>query len=720
MRKKSIKINATDDSVFELKNFNKAILESAAEHHAAGLATHWLKPASKAPLDSGWSSAPVLSLDELNQKHQPGFNLGFRAGKFSKVKGFSVVVLDVDIKHPDFADEAYAVVKQIMGYDINFTVNTGSIYGRHQYLRVPTDRIPDKAAITLRQSDVAVKDGKVVPLGTEGSKPAWTIELLSTGKNVVMPPSLHPDTRQQYQWANGKNMGELTMIPESILELLDSKSGDDWPVPEAIKFELLPVAKFTPELLPYVVLDFVYDIAERTQCPVDFVAVVVIQMLCVVIGNSCGIRPKQLDDWQEYANLWVAVIGRPGQLKTPAKNKGSEPLRWLEADAQQAYEAELTFFEHDKIDKELEIQRLKNIKNRTADQQEELSALLKEKPVEPNLRRYRTSDATVEKIAELLNFNPRGILVERDELMGLLATFIKPGHESDRSFYLEAWNGNGKYVVDRISRGTTIVENMAISVYGSIQPAKLQSYLHQAQYGLGNDGLLQRFQLMVYPDDNRAWTINDREPNRQAAEAVVALARKLAVNDWVKLGAQTEENRPKPFFRFDLEAQQVFNDWYIALGQKVNNEDFGLVAEHLGKYRKLLPALALVMHLVDLCTEAVPVGTSVTVAALNRAIAWADYLETHARRVYHMAIDVREDAVKSLSAKLSSGELTDGFTERDVYRKQWSNLGDPELVAAACNELEIAGWIRRMKHDRHRSGRTTVRYEINPAVIGDQ
>lgn len=704
------------NAVFELKEFNKAIFKSACTHQALGLAVHWLKIASKAPVVSGWSNAPILTPENLLRTHEPGFNVGFRAGEYSEVNGFNVVVLDIDIKHPDFANEAYAAANQLMGGNLKYTVISGSEVGRHQYLLVSKEHTPSKAATTLRQSDIAVKNGHTVPLGTEGSKPAWTIELLSTGKNVVMPPSIHPDSHKNYSWANGVDMGDLSLMPENIHELLDKVSGNEWQAPEVIKYELVPVDKFNATLLPEVLREFVYDIAERTQCPVDFVAVIVVQMLCVLIGNSCSIRPKQLDDWSEFPNLWAAIVGRPGQLKTPAKNKGFEPLKFLEWEAQQAYETEMSFFENAKIDLELEVQRLKNIKARTDQQQQELSSLLKEKPVEPSLRRYRSNDATIEKLAELLNLNPRGLLVERDELIGLLAVFQKAGHEADRAFYLEGWNGNGKHIVDRIGRGTVNVEHMTLSVFGSIQPAKLQKYLYEAQYGLGNDGLLQRFQLFVYPDDNPVWAIVDRDPNKKAFDAVLCLARELASVDWATYGAKCEEHHETPYFRFELDAQELFNEWYIALGKKVDNEELGIIAEHLAKYRKLVPALALVMHLVDLCTKAVPSGSGVTINALRCAIEWSKYLESHARRIYHMALDVREDAVKSLMKKIQSGELADGFTERDIYRKKWSNLGDPELVSAACNELEQANWIRRIKHDGPRYGRQKVCFEINPSI----
>ena len=87
----------------------------------------------------------------------------------------------------------------------------------------------------------------------------------------------------------------------------------------------------------------------------------------------------------------------------------------------------------------------------------------------------------------------------RDELVGLIASWDKSGREGDRQFFLEAWNGTDDYDTDRIGRGTIIIPNLCVSIFGGMQPDKLTAYLEQASDALGNNGLLQRFQLLVYP-----------------------------------------------------------------------------------------------------------------------------------------------------------------------------------------------------------------------------
>jgi Bifunctional DNA primase/polymerase, N-terminal len=165
-------------------------LKTALELHERGLAVHWLHRGEKSPVNHGWSQAAPQTAEELEASYQPGYNVGFRPGKWSIVDGFAVVVLDTDVRGGEqYCREAYAARDSLVG-DLKPTVVSGSGYGRHDFLLVRVEDCPDKAATVLRQSDIKV----------DGGKNAWQIELLSTGKNVVLPPSIHPETGRQYTW----------------------------------------------------------------------------------------------------------------------------------------------------------------------------------------------------------------------------------------------------------------------------------------------------------------------------------------------------------------------------------------------------------------------------------------------------------------------------------------------------------------------------------------
>ena len=59
-----------------------------------------------------------------------------------------------------------------------------------------------------------------------------------------------------------------------------------------------------------------------------------------VIGRQCGIFPKQHDDWLVIPNLWGAIVGRPGLMKSPALTQALKPLERLAVQAMEAAAAQ--------------------------------------------------------------------------------------------------------------------------------------------------------------------------------------------------------------------------------------------------------------------------------------------------------------------------------------------------------------------------------------------
>ena len=158
------------------------ILKTALALREQGFAIHWLVPKEKRPVEAGWADAPIMSIKELETTYRTGYNVGFRPGKWSVFEGKEVVVLDIDIRGGEpFADEAYAVATSVLGGAYDPQVMSGSGWGRHQYLLVPKGQSPACAATTLRESDIWILEGKVCNPNTKGARPAYVVEVLSTG-----------------------------------------------------------------------------------------------------------------------------------------------------------------------------------------------------------------------------------------------------------------------------------------------------------------------------------------------------------------------------------------------------------------------------------------------------------------------------------------------------------------------------------------------------------
>lgn len=509
---------------------------------------------------------------------------------------------------------------------------------------------------------------------------------------------------------------------------LNRSASRAWPEPKPIQAALHPVPAFDPEtLLPEALRGWVMDEADRMPCPPDFVAAGALVALGAIIGARCAIKPKARDSWLIVPNLWGGIVGLPSAKKSPAIGAALKPLDRLIARAMEAHQADLESFEADKTVFEARKDAIEGrIKAAAKDAKKgDLDSIAKElqghrqqSPETPILRRYKSNDTTVEKLGELLRENPAGLLVLRDELVGLIASWDKEGREGERAFYLEAWNGNASFDTDRIGRGSIFIPNLCVSIFGGIQPDKLTGYLEQAANALANDGMLQRFQLLVYPD-HRPWEWRDRIPAKDARDRAFAVFDALADFDPETWGAAPVDDFAKfPHFRFDEAAQEIFIEWSGDLHRvKMPAEDHPIIAQHLAKFDKLFPALALILHLVE-CAATGQRGP-VKVDSALRAAAWCDYLEAHARRCYGLLTDDGLRAAQALADKVRQGKLTDGFTARDVRRNQWRSLTTDEAVQAALDWLEDEGWLRadEVGGAGPGTGRRTWRYFINPKAV---
>jgi len=175
------------------------------------------------------------------------------------------------------------------------------------------------------------------------------------------------------------------------------------------------------------------------------------------------------------------------------------------------------------------------------------------------------------------------------------------------------------------------------------------------------------------------------------------------------VGAQHDEFDRLPFLRFEPEAQAAFCEWRTRLAKKLRRGELAPALEsHLAKYKKLVPALALINHLADGGTG--PVSEEATL----RALAFAEHLDTHARRAYGSGLNAETAAAKAILKHIRRGNLKDGFTLREGRRNDWADLTDRGQTLAGLDLLCDFGWLRADKVAT--GGRPTTTYTINPKV----
>jgi putative DNA primase/helicase len=162
--------------------------------------------------------------------------------------------------------------------------------------------------------------------------------------------------------------------------------------------------------------------------------------------------------------------------------------------------------------------------------------------------------------------------------------------------------------------------------------------------------------------------------------------------------------------RFDKAAHGYFVEWRADLEKRLRSGDLHHSLEsHFSKYRKLVPALALINHLADS-----GVGPVSDVATL-RAISFSGYLETHARRAYAAVSEAEASTAKAILNRMRRGDLKDRFTARDIHQRDWSNLTDKDQVQAGLSLLTEYDWIA--PDTLRTGGRPRTVYRINPRGV---
>lgn len=177
-------------------------LDIVAPLIAEGFAVLRLKPRKKEPVEERWPTSPVYTQDQLRAAWQPDNNVGVRLGEPSCVAGHYLHAIDMDVRDPGRVGEAHAALAEFIPEfeTLPFVISGSGGESRHYFFL--TSR-PFASKRNLRHSPDKMID--------EEGKPhrVWEVDLFGTGRFLVLPPSIHPDTGLAYRWGREFDFGEL-------------------------------------------------------------------------------------------------------------------------------------------------------------------------------------------------------------------------------------------------------------------------------------------------------------------------------------------------------------------------------------------------------------------------------------------------------------------------------------------------------------------------------
>ncbi|GAB1362400.1 hypothetical protein MASR1M32_16360 [Rhodobacter sp.] len=416
-------------------------------------------------------------------------------------------------------------------------------------------------------------------------------------------------------------------------------------------------------------------------CDPAGLAVAALVTCAAATPDKIRVRVKPGTSWEEPARIWGVLVGPPSAKKTPQINAATEPLTRIDA-------------------------RLVREYLRKKDEYDAFSPDDRKTRKPPAKTRVRIEDTTVEAMQDVLADSLNGVMSKQDELSGWFAGLERYGNSAgaDRAAWLKAYDG-GEYVVDRIKRGTRVVQNWSVSMIGAIQPEAIR----KVAANTADDGLLQRFLPIIL----QPATVTSADPSPQG------------LDDWyAKLieGCYGFSFLTAPL-EFTPEAQAVQRRAEIRHNELQAIESVSpKLASHIGKYDGIFARLCVAFHVVDHLGNSLHdnpvdfqrIGRIEEGVALRVYRLMHEFLLPHAAAFYQNVLGLSSDwdRLQDLAMYIVAHKLQE-IDARTVQRgdRALRSLKNDE-IRPLFEQLSALGWIESVQGPR----RDSTKHIVNPQV----
>jgi hypothetical protein len=541
---------------------------------------------------------------------------------------------------------------------------------------------------------------------------------------IVTLPGL-PAKGDVSDWlATGGTAEELRCLAEQTPPQPPAVAGPDaWGPP--LPLSAVPaVAPFPLDVLPASLRRFAQEAAEALGCPVDYVTVPMLAVAGGAIGQSRALALTRTHE--QRPSLYAAIVGPTGSLKTPAQKLVVAPLHEAQRRHLDAWRSAREEYER-RREAAAAAPKPDPDAMPDPDYEETMRALGVKVTadagplIEPILKRVVVADCTCEALALVLEENPRGVLIDRDELTAwvLAMNAYRSGKGADRQFFLSAWAGR-EAIVDRKNsheRGPIVLPYPFLCVVGGLPPALLyRLQLGQRGRPADDDGFLDRL-LFCYPEElpcrAEHWLeVSDDATAawRSAVEALAGFAMEA------QGGASGTWWRPH-FLRLTATGRQAWERFTQVHADEMNAAEFpAYLRGPWSKLRGYGARLALIVHcLRQVCGEAMEGG--VDGECVDRAARLVSYFKSHARKVYAaMDADPTVAEARRVLECLAAHPEMDDFTRRDLYQHLRYYCKRPEALDAPLRLLVEHGYLRSYTPERAgKRGPNPVRFVVHPS-----
>ncbi|MGI9142773.1 MAG: DUF3987 domain-containing protein [Fluviibacter sp.] len=425
------------------------------------------------------------------------------------------------------------------------------------------------------------------------------------------------------------------------------------------------------------------------------------------LAAVCGVvdartRLELIKDFKVPPVLWLMTIGAPADKKTPGSAPMLAPLKLLEMEDRPR-------FKKDMLDWEGQEAMFASSKKAFLEFSASPDAMLGadqapqvyDLPPQPVPLRITVDDVTSQKLVRLAADRPRGLLCALDEMNSWVRKLTDKASGEDRSAWVKAYESSS-YEMDRVGSGSIFAENLAVSIYGNIQPRVFRENLHN----LSADGLVQRFVPCILNGDltRKPVEIPDYLLNKQQWEQTLRIV--------FALPAMTYQLSPEA-----KAVYQEFQDWYDSKRHDerlLQSDDTFMTA--FGKIEGLTGRIMLMFHLIES-----PFSPTVSADLAKRVI---HMVQTYVVPAYRYALSELSGASNFdtwlrdyIIQHADEPTITLAEIKRSA-RRQIEKVNvwqQDQMIYGAMYPLEQGRWVMRMD-DGSRENQHHAQWAINPAL----
>jgi len=336
------------------------------------------------------------------------------------------------------------------------------------------------------------------------------------------------------------------------------------------------------DAFPQKLQDIIFEVARIEQFDLEYLTMSMLSAAATAIGNSCHIRIR--GSWKSCPALYVILIGRPGQGKTPPLDYVFRPLQ------EHDFLLVSKFIEENKRYAEL------NARNKG-------NAIDTDKPV---LVQIILSDLTQEAMMRIHNDNQRGIVILVDEIMG---------------FFNSIYRYNDSPLLTQLL-------TPCINIIGTTQTQRIGELFTKENV---SSGLIDRI-LFLHPKNREIPKMEENQnAGSQGNDRAESVYRKwkAIIDKLLSLEPDYDEKgviMPK-VLDMSEDAYRCFAKWKNTLIEKANSvEDERLIDCRMMKADSNVARLALAFQLLGWACDEIHMQ-HIDVRSVQAAIRMYDYLE---------------------------------------------------------------------------------------------